>query len=59
MTQFNQDKTTEYLLQFCYNCEHACNCDTEEKCRECWDEQGLLEEQQQDETRYFLDLVHA
>ncbi|WP_202128465.1 hypothetical protein [Paenibacillus dendrobii] len=58
MTKVTEDKTTEYLLQFCYNCEHACTCDTEEKCRECWGAQGLLD-REQDETRYLLDQVHA
>ncbi|MDR0267560.1 hypothetical protein [Paenibacillus sp.] len=59
MTNFNKEKTTEYLLKFCYNCEDACTCDTEEKCRECWAQQGLLEGQEQDETQYYLDQVHA
>ncbi|MED5018029.1 hypothetical protein P9847_12020 [Paenibacillus chibensis] len=59
MTNFTQDKTTEYFLQFCYNCQDACTCDTEEKCKQCWMAQGLLDGEQQDETRYYLDQVHA
>ncbi|MCR8659870.1 hypothetical protein [Paenibacillus endoradicis] len=38
------DHTTKNLLQFCYTCPDAPNCETEEKCRACWTENELQDE---------------
>ncbi|MNP55954.1 hypothetical protein D3C76_1506420 [compost metagenome] len=61
MTTFkNTDDISKNLLQFCYTCEDAHLCTTEEKCRACWTEQGLLADQDElDETQRFLQLMHA
>ena len=54
MTQ--TDTVTKNLLQFCYTCEDAMHCQTEEICRSCWAEQGIALEEQPDETE---KLLHA
>ncbi|AOZ91020.1 hypothetical protein [Paenibacillus crassostreae] len=61
MTTFNYNKDiTQNLLQFCYTCEDAHLCTTEEKCRACWTEQGLMtEESALDETQTFLQLMNV
>lgn len=52
--------TTKNLLQFCYTCEDAHECTTEEICRECWAAKGLLdEEEQEDETKQLLMEYYA
>ena len=58
MTTFQTDYVTRNLLQLCYNCDDAHLCETEEKCRACWADSGMLPEQN-DETKQLLDLVHA
>lgn len=62
MTTFNNnmDETSKNLLQFCYTCDDAHLCTTEEKCRECWADQAILTEQDaMDETQLFLQMMHA
>ncbi|MFD1774632.1 hypothetical protein [Paenibacillus rhizophilus] len=58
MKTFETDFVTKNLLQLCYNCEDAYLCETEEQCKACWAENGMIQEQE-DETKRFLDLVHA
>ncbi|MFC7680253.1 hypothetical protein [Paenibacillus sp. GCM10028914] len=56
------DMMTVNLLRLCYNCDDAHLCETEEKCRACWAEQGLLptdEDAGQRETKEFLQMMHA
>jgi hypothetical protein len=62
MTTFNNntDETSKNLLQFCYTCEDAHLCTTEEKCKACWTEQGILSEQEGlNETQTYLQMMHA
>ncbi|AJS58413.1 hypothetical protein [Paenibacillus sp. IHBB 10380] len=63
MTTFdnNVDLTSKKLLQFCYTCEDAHACDSEEKCKSCWEEHGMLTEQEANvtETQKFLQMMHA
>lgn len=42
-----QDQTivTRNLLHFCYTCDHACECDSEETSVNCWAEQGFVPEE--------------
>ncbi|WP_169733350.1 MULTISPECIES: hypothetical protein [Paenibacillus] len=58
MKTFETDFVTKNLLQLCYTCEDAHQCQTEEQCRACWAENGMIPEQE-DETKNFLNLVHA
>ncbi|MDT3424765.1 hypothetical protein J2Z22_000277 [Paenibacillus forsythiae] len=58
MKTFETDFVTRNLLQLCYTCEDAHQCQTEEQCRACWAESGMIPEQE-DETQRFLNLVHA
>lgn len=58
MKTFETDYMTRNLLQLCYNCDDAYLCETEEKCRACWAENGMLDGEV-DETKQLLDLVHA
>ncbi|WP_339314606.1 hypothetical protein [Paenibacillus sp. FSL R10-2734] len=58
MKTFETDYMTRNLLQLCYNCDDAHLCETEEQCRACWADNGMLDEQT-DETKQLLDLVHA
>lgn len=30
------DQVTTNLLMYCYHCENAYRCETEEKCKDCW-----------------------
>ncbi|MFC6334680.1 hypothetical protein ACFP56_18775 [Paenibacillus septentrionalis] len=41
---------TKNLLTFCFHCENAYQCDTEEKCRDCWADQGIAEKEKQELT---------
>ncbi|RXZ81631.1 hypothetical protein EBB07_13275 [Paenibacillaceae bacterium] len=36
-----QIPVTENLLRFCYHCEAAHECTTEEQCRACWEAAGI------------------
>ncbi|WP_167336659.1 hypothetical protein [Paenibacillus camerounensis] len=58
MTTFETDYVTRNLLQLCYNCDDAHLCETEEQCRACWADNGMMPTEE-NETRQFLDLVHA
>ncbi|MFD3257406.1 hypothetical protein ACE3MQ_02215 [Paenibacillus lentus] len=60
----NQDQVTRNLLQFCYNCEDAHLCTTEEICKACWAENGLYEAETEaaagaEETRQLLQFYYA
>ncbi|WP_019638687.1 hypothetical protein [Paenibacillus fonticola] len=57
----NQDTVTRNLLQFCYTCEDAHLCTTEEMCKACWAENGLYEAEEAgaEETRELLQLYYA
>lgn len=60
MNANKQDVVTRNLLQFCYHCEDAHLCTTEEDCKACWAANGLYEEETNttcaNETR---DLLHS
>lgn len=57
----NQETVTRNFLQFCYTCEDAHLCTTEEACQACWAEQGLHEQHADvvDETRELLQFYYA
>ncbi|GAA0137199.1 hypothetical protein YSY43_40400 [Paenibacillus sp. YSY-4.3] len=61
----NQDQVTRNLLQFCYHCEDAHLCTTEETCKACWVENGLYEAEAEteaagaEETRQLLQFYYA
>lgn len=38
---------TKYLLTMCYHCDDVTKCETEEKCRACWAERAMLQEDNQ------------
>ncbi len=63
MNTNKQDQVTRNLLQFCYNCEDAHLCTTEEACKACWAENGLYEEEAEaagaEETRQLLQFYYA
>ncbi|GIO83093.1 hypothetical protein J25TS5_00250 [Paenibacillus faecis] len=61
MKTANQETVTRNFLQFCYTCEDAHLCTTEEACQACWAEQGLCERDAQatDETQELLQLYYA
>lgn len=52
---------TRNLLQFCYTCEDAHLCTTEDACMECWTRQGLLDNQADNvnETQQLLQFYYA
>lgn len=52
---------TRNLLQFCYTCEDAHLCTTEDACMECWTRQGLLDnkDSNENETQQLLQLYYA
>ncbi|MFC4102271.1 hypothetical protein [Paenibacillus xanthanilyticus] len=39
-----ETRTTRNLLQFCYTCHEAHECDTERKCIACWEALGIEDE---------------
>ncbi|AWB44796.1 hypothetical protein DCC85_11580 [Paenibacillus sp. CAA11] len=55
------DVMTRNLLQFCYTCEDAHLCTTEEACRACWEENGMMEQEADgtEETRQLLMEYYA
>ncbi|WP_170308072.1 hypothetical protein [Paenibacillus dakarensis] len=61
--KMEKDMITANLLRLCYHCEDAHLCESEEKCRACWTEQGQMAEDHaeegQRETKEFLQLMHA
>ncbi|WP_430522297.1 hypothetical protein [Paenibacillus brevis] len=61
MKTVNQENVTRNYLQFCYTCEDAHLCTTEETCQACWAEQGLCAapEENAEETRELLQLYYA
>lgn len=61
MKTANQEVVTRNYLQFCYTCEDAHLCTTEEACQACWAEQGLcaLPEENVEETKELLQLYYA
>lgn len=61
MKTANQENVTRNYLQFCYTCEDAHLCTTEETCQACWAEQGLnaMPEENAEETRELLQLYYA
>ncbi|WP_202903289.1 hypothetical protein [Gorillibacterium massiliense] len=48
------DTVTRNYLQFCYTCDDARHCDSEETCRSCWAEQGIALEDERNETEILL-----
>lgn len=61
MKTMNQETATHNYLKFCYHCEDAHLCTTEEACQACWAEQGLLDAQEDgvNETQRFLQTYYA
>lgn len=62
MRTVNQEDVTRNLLQFCYTCEDAHLCTTEEACQECWTAKGMLNLEEEDgaeETRALLQEYYA
>ncbi|MUG47490.1 hypothetical protein [Paenibacillus woosongensis] len=59
----DQDQVTRNLLQFCYHCEDAHLCTTEEACKACWAENGWFEPEAEaagaEETRQLLQFYYA
>ncbi|MFS0723019.1 hypothetical protein [Paenibacillus sp. 1P07SE] len=57
----DQLDVTRNLLQYCYTCDDAGNCLTEEACRQCWLEHGLLGNEigAEEDTRTLLQAYYA
>lgn len=51
-----KDLVTQNYLQFCYNCQDAHECTTEEICLECWSSKGIPVEEEEtlSETKELL-----
>lgn len=50
---------TQYFLQFCYTCQDAHECMTEEECKECAERYAMETDAANNETRHLLQMVHA
>lgn len=51
MTENNKyNVITHNMIQYCYTCPQAHECDTEEKCIACWIEKGLIKKEDLQET---------
>lgn len=60
MKAIETDKTTQNLMMFCYHCEDAAFCTTEETCKACWAEQGLYDQTENEgpeDTQQFLRMM--
>ncbi|WP_438432833.1 hypothetical protein [Gorillibacterium sp. sgz500922] len=55
----NHDQVSMNLLQFCYTCDDAANCHTEEICRQCWAEQGLLSHEEEEASTDISRMINA
>lgn len=60
MKAIENDQVTRNLLMYCYTCEDATFCTTEEECKACWADQGLYDEVNEGagETQQLLRMVH-
>lgn len=45
----NETIVTKNLLRFCYTCDHAHTCETEEASTSCWADKGFAFEDNTDE----------
>lgn len=56
-----ENAITRNFLQFCYTCEDAHLCTTEETCQACWAEAGLAEMEADGakETQDLLQMYYA
>ncbi|PZM63873.1 hypothetical protein [Paenibacillus dendritiformis] len=52
------DNVTRNYLQLCYMCDDKHRCTTENECKQCWEENGTVPEQQ-DDTRDLLQAYYA
>lgn len=44
-----ESEITKNMIKYCYTCEDAHKCDTEEKCIACWEAKGIMKKEQKDE----------
>ena len=60
MKELDTDQVTKNLLQFCYTCDDAALCTSEEVCKHCWAEHGTLldEEEKEEETTDICKLIN-
>lgn len=62
MKDIMPDQLTRLYLQHCYTCEDAALCATEEDCLNCWTEQGLLDNREDEaakDTPHYLRMMHV
>lgn len=57
----NDTNVTQYMLQFCYHCEDAELCATEEQCKACMAEHMQLDDEEDGAgtTRELLNAYYA
>lgn len=53
------DEMTQKYMQFCYMCDDASKCTTEEQCKACWASFEMDVEKEVCETTKFLNLQYA
>jgi hypothetical protein len=60
MKAIDTDLVTKNLLQICYTCDDAMECETEETCRQCWADKGIAvdEESERSETAILLQAYY-
>ncbi|WP_375163016.1 hypothetical protein [Paenibacillus sp. SC116] len=56
---YKEQNVTRNFLQLCYMCDDKHLCATEETCRACWTEQGVLKEEGQQETQKLMNAYYA
>jgi hypothetical protein len=58
--EHNETVVTKNLLRFCYTCDHAHACETEETSKECWNDKGFaMDESAQEDTTAELFRLYA
>lgn len=50
---------TKNMMQFCYTCDDAGFCETEEACRTCWTDNGVMIAADDAGTQETLNLLQA
>ena len=59
MKETTTDLVSKNLLQFCYTCDDAALCTSEEVCRHCWADSGIpVEEEETSEIGVMINHYH-
>lgn len=59
MKETTTDLVSKNLLQFCYTCDDAALCTSEEVCRHCWADNGIpVDEEETNDISAMINHYH-